>query len=252
MAVQEQFLPGEHVFAFLDDVFALPERTSAIYTVLEETLPQQASGHTGRPEHGTEQVRSSWATKCGTPQGIKILGTPVGSEESTLLARERGWPKRLWCKISNVLGSSWCSVRVHGRKVMTGGCRRLWPQQSGKPVGDIAHANGSGEDCPCSMLGIMGDALHMTPDRPLFHSSGGEWTADVVWANCKTFDDHRGLSRGQGLVHLLMERAGEWQHGWQYYASSSLEYHSGDRSACPVCANGVLHRARRDKETKYA
>ena len=40
MAVQEQLSPGEHIFAFLDDVYALsdPERTSAIYKLLEETL----------------------------------------------------------------------------------------------------------------------------------------------------------------------------------------------------------------------
>ena len=52
MVVQDQLLPGEHIFAFLDDVCALsaPERTSAIYKLLEENLFATAGIrlHTGK------------------------------------------------------------------------------------------------------------------------------------------------------------------------------------------------------------
>ena len=99
MAVQEQLLPGEHIFAFLDDVYALsaPERTSAICKLLEETLFATAGIrlHTGKtrtwnrageiPEGMEELGDEVW-----NPTGIKILGTPVGSEEFHLACtRER-------------------------------------------------------------------------------------------------------------------------------------------------------------------
>ena len=65
MAVQEQLLPGECIFAFLDDVYALssPERTCAIHNLLEKNCsPSQALVCTlTRPEHSTEQVRSQRA-----------------------------------------------------------------------------------------------------------------------------------------------------------------------------------------------
>ena len=43
-AVSEKLLPGEHLFAFLDDVYAVssPERTRAIYDMLAQELRDHA------------------------------------------------------------------------------------------------------------------------------------------------------------------------------------------------------------------
>ena len=92
--------------------------------------------------------------------GMKILGTPVGSEEFHLASRERGWLKKKWCgephrgcKTTNALDSSWSSApftiscapclsapRQCTRKAMTGGCLL-----EGQPT----ESGTSWPHCPC-------------------------------------------------------------------------------------------------------
>ena len=86
--VRSQLLPGEHLFAFLDDIYALtkPERTRHVYDLLAHNLFQYAGIrlHAGKtrtwnrageiPERTEEFGEDVWS-----PVGVKILGTPVGS-----------------------------------------------------------------------------------------------------------------------------------------------------------------------------
>ena len=80
----------EELFAFLDDVYMLspPGRTRIAYDALAEVLTRKAGIqlHTGktrvwnaagvRPVNLEDLVPDVW-----NPRGIKILGTPVGSQE---------------------------------------------------------------------------------------------------------------------------------------------------------------------------
>ena len=101
-------------------------------------------------------------------------GLQLVRKNSTWLARERGWQKKQCCgepsrgcKISNALGSSWCSVRVRGatiscapclpafqhrtRKAMIEGCKRLWPLCWKVSRGTRANRElqASWRHCPC-------------------------------------------------------------------------------------------------------
>ena len=120
--VQEQLGEGEFLFAFLDDVYAVcaPERVGEVYMALEKALREQAGIqlHEGKTkvwnkagvqpqvvrsgEHGvgigtgpgvgeSEEarveriIREAWS-----PEGVKVLGTPVGSPAFVeKLAKER-------------------------------------------------------------------------------------------------------------------------------------------------------------------
>ena len=118
--VHTTLLPGEQLCAFLDDVYALcdPERVKAIHDTLAECLWRVAGiqlhgGKTkvwnkGRvpPPHVDQLGPEAWQ-----PEGIKVLGTPIGSEAfirekvMTRIADEQ----RLWDAIPRVpdLQCSW-------------------------------------------------------------------------------------------------------------------------------------------------
>ena len=86
--VRSQLLPGEHLFAFLDDIYALtkPEWTRDVYDLLAHNFFQYAGIrlHAGKtptwnqageiPERMEEFGEDVWS-----PVGVNILGTPVGS-----------------------------------------------------------------------------------------------------------------------------------------------------------------------------
>ena len=89
LEVQESLLPGEHLFAFLDDIYVLcqPQRTREVYNILAERLFARAGIqlHAGKtrtwnkagicPPRMEDLGPDVW-----NPEGIKILGTPVGSD----------------------------------------------------------------------------------------------------------------------------------------------------------------------------
>ena len=99
MAVQEQLLPGECIFAFLDDVYALssPGWTCAMYKLLEKILFAIAGIrlHTGKTRTWSKageipECMEELGDEVESSTGINILGTPVGSEEFHLAStRER-------------------------------------------------------------------------------------------------------------------------------------------------------------------
>ena len=111
--VKEQLQDGEVIFAFLDDVYALcaPERARKIYDLFEEKLLQVEviRLHTGKtrtwnkvgevPNRMEELGPSVWS-----PARVKILGSPVGTDEFCLeAARERLEEEtQLWRAIPSV------------------------------------------------------------------------------------------------------------------------------------------------------
>ena len=131
------------------------------------------------------------------PTGIKILGTPVGSEEFHLVCtRERlaeeavlwraiPWVQDLQCAWQPTVQPfrAFPAFQHRTRKAMTGGCRRLCePTESSKPV-DIAHANGR----TVSFRGFMGRRTsHDPPASPPPTPSFIRWRMEeqmVVWVN---------------------------------------------------------------------
>ena len=111
LAIHNALEPGEHPFAFLDDVYAVsaPERTRDIYDLLADKLFRRAGIrlHNGKtrtwngevPERMPEMGPEVWS-----PAGLKILGTPVGSAEFVESAiRDRLEKERdLWQAIPKV------------------------------------------------------------------------------------------------------------------------------------------------------
>ena len=94
--VQQQLHLGEHLFAFLDDVYALvpPDRVQHVYALLEHHLFQHAhiQLHRGKarvwnraglqPPHIQHLGPEAWVGDPALPpsdQGLAILGSPLGS-----------------------------------------------------------------------------------------------------------------------------------------------------------------------------
>ena len=94
-AIQARLRPGERLFAFLDDIYAVsaPERTVAIYKIIEEELWRHARirvnigktqvwNQSGKSPEDIEEVgRRAWRGDESLPpeqRGIRILGTPLG------------------------------------------------------------------------------------------------------------------------------------------------------------------------------
>ena len=104
---QAELQPGEHIFAFLDDVYALcaPERVREVYNCLERHLTSVAGIwlHQGktrvwnraglRPPNLEDLGRDVWS-----PEGIKVLGTPVGNADYVrgLLSERLKEERKLW------------------------------------------------------------------------------------------------------------------------------------------------------------
>ena len=102
--VAGQLLDGEHVFAFLDDVYILcqPHRVHTLHGMLQAALWRVAGIrlHQGKtrawnkgttvPEHVEDISPEAWQ-----PAGIKVLGTPIGYDQfvaekmSERIAKER-------------------------------------------------------------------------------------------------------------------------------------------------------------------
>ena len=96
-AVRARLLPGERLFAFLDDIYATsgPERTAEIYAIIVEELWRHARI---RVNIGKTQV---WNSGGATPRGLETLGRrawrgagsgPVGEQGITILGTPLGHP----------------------------------------------------------------------------------------------------------------------------------------------------------------
>ena len=111
--IQQQLEPGESLFAFLDDVYVLcsPERTRVLYNLLNTTLRERAGIrlHTGKTRTwnfaGERPVDlEDLGPDVWNPEGIKILGTPVGHPEflSTFVEQRLVEERKLWDAIPSV------------------------------------------------------------------------------------------------------------------------------------------------------
>ena len=111
--VHRNMQPGEHLLAFLDDVHVVspPGRTRPMYNVLDEKLE---AGAGIRLHAGKTRVWNS-ASMCPpnvvdlgaevwNPEGIKIIGTPVGSRQSVheKVMERVDEERRLWEAIPHV------------------------------------------------------------------------------------------------------------------------------------------------------
>ena len=110
--VQSRLRPGECIFAFLDDVYAVtsPGRSRAVYNLLAEQLWAVAGIrlHTGKTRACNRAAERPDMDDLGNevwnPEGIKILGTPVGSQ----VPSTRGWRTKRSCGMP-FHGSRTCS-----------------------------------------------------------------------------------------------------------------------------------------------
>ena len=111
--VSTQLRDGEHLFAFLDDVYAIaePDRIRVIYDLLAEALHEVAGirlngGKTRTWNRGgvCPPDMAVLGADVWSPAGVKVLGTPVGNDAfvqqhvEERLADE----KRLWGAIPEV------------------------------------------------------------------------------------------------------------------------------------------------------
>ena len=111
---QRECGPQEHLFAFLDDVYAtsdVPDRTRTLYDSLGTKLHAQAGIrlHTGKtrvwnraslcPAGVVELGPEVW-----NPEGVKILGTPLGSQRfiQEVADKRLAEEQRLWDAIPTV------------------------------------------------------------------------------------------------------------------------------------------------------
>ena len=87
--IQEQLRPGENVFAFLDDVYvvSLPERTRTIFNLAAEKLGAGAGIelHAGKTRECPPDV-VELGDEVWNATGIKILGTPLATQEFAQVA----------------------------------------------------------------------------------------------------------------------------------------------------------------------
>ena len=290
-AVKEELEAGEMLFAFLDDIYVLSrgDRTRTIYNLLAEKLQAQAGIqlHAGKTR--------TW-NKSGAPppdvddlgpdvwhgEGIKILGTPVGSdafvqthtderlEEENRLWEAIGWVPDAQCAwqillqcagprchhFIRTLPPSQSAMYSAGHDV---GMRRAMRTILGRLPGDVTQQEvaeriatlpmrlgglglrSSDRTVPAAYWASWADALPMLSRRlpeltthilnELAHGPQG-CLAELTTA-CGRLDRSGFVSRPGWPLLRAGERPppprstepGEWQHGWQFHASSSLEYH---------------------------
>ena len=290
--IQQQLEPGESLFAFLDDTYVLcsPERTRVLYNLLNTTLQERAGIrlHTGKTRMwnfaGERPVDiEDLGPDVWNPEGIKILGTPVGHPEfvSTFVEQRLVEERKLWDAIPSVpdLQCAWqlllqcAGPRCHHllRTVPPSqsfryaqghdaGMQRAMEVLLGSLPGDDAQVEmarhittlplrmgGLGlrsalRMAPAAFWASWADALPMLQQRlpeltrqvlhvlegPAFGCLGELQEATERLDRCGFVDRPNWEALRRGLRPRPPAAAvepGEWQHGWQYYASSSLEHH---------------------------
>ena len=94
--IHSRLRTGEHVFAFLDDIYVIcyPERVTEIFDIVQDALRRHADikvnlrktkvwNPAGEKPDGVDHLgRLAWVGEGSpTARGVVVLGTPVGSDE---------------------------------------------------------------------------------------------------------------------------------------------------------------------------
>ena len=301
-----EMLDGEELFAFLDDVYIVssPERTRYLYNLVAEKLWSVAGIqlHTGKTRCWNQNGRCppnmvDLGPEVWSPQGVKVLGTPIGSFEFIKEVSDRRLEEeqRLWDAIPWIpdLQCAWqvllqcagprchhflrtmppsCSVEYALGHDM--GMQRTMDAVLGGLPGNEAQVTeaktlatlpmrmgGLGfrsaeRMAPCAFWASWADALPMIADRlpQVAAHVVGTVTNEEVPTGClgelkdaaAQLDrvgfvlrpDWASLRDGARPPVVSSAEPGEWQHGWQYHASSSSEHHFRETMvlslACPA------------------
>ena len=255
--IQEQLRPGEYVFAFLDDIYvvSLPERTRTVFNLAAEKLGAGAGIelHAGKtrvwnkagecPPNVVELGDEVW-----NAAGIKILGTPVGTQEfaQAACAAKLEEEDKLW-EATKWIPDLQCAWQV---LVQCAGPRCHHLLRTLPPSHAVAYAQGHDEGMQRAMAslleGIPGDAHQQAPAA--FWASWAdalpmlEKRLPPLAAEITTILEGEQVGGCLGELQLAtrvldrrqsgarprqqhMSEPGEWPHGWQYFASSASEHH---------------------------
>ena len=117
-AVKERMRPEDELFACLDDVHVVspPDRTRGVYNLAELlvgagiglNIGQTRTWNRGgtRPPYFDDLGEDAW-----DPEGIKILGTPIGSDTEDWKTKPKCGPFSRGCPTSSAHGRFYCNVQ---------------------------------------------------------------------------------------------------------------------------------------------
>ena len=161
--------PGEQLCAFLDDVYLLcqPSRVKTLFTVLSDALLRHAGIHLHQgktktwnsavviPDNVEDMGPEVWQ-----PEGITVLGTPIGSEQfvSRKMAERIEKERQLWRAIPTVpdLQCAWTLLLQSARPRANHSMRTMPPTQSATYC--VAHDEGIWETAKALLNGVPSDA----------------------------------------------------------------------------------------------
>ena len=180
--VATSLVPGEHLCAYLDDVYLLctPERVVPLYKLLSEVLAGEAgiTLHQGKTKVWNQAGRApedvhELGPEVWRPQGLKILGTPIGTPEfvSQKMNERIEDERQLWETIPSVpdLQCAWQllvqsepkgqpQLAHHATKLHHRICEssrpRLMANSGSFPPSDARHGSGKGI---CQRFGNFAD-----------------------------------------------------------------------------------------------
>ena len=277
--VKAELLPGEWLFAFLDNVYALStlERCRKFCDLLADRLFHRAGIrlHTGKTR--------TWNRATEVPERMEVLGTPVGTarfhqaaSEERLHKEEEFWRTIPWFRdlqcawqlmlqcagprchhflrtVPPSLSAAYAEVHDSGMQQVMNGLLELLPgdqrqQEVARMIASLPMRMGglgirsATRMAPAAYWASWADAVPMletglpqvaqivTSQLDSVQAPGclGELqTATAVLDTCGfvTRPTWSELRAGTRPTSVSASEPGEWQYGWQYYASSSLEFH---------------------------
>ena len=160
---------GEQFCAFLDDVYLLcqPSRVKTLFTVLSDALLRHAGIHLHQgktktwnsagviPDNVEDVGPEVWQ-----PEGITVLGTPIGSEQfvSRKMAERIEKERQLWRAIPTVpdLQCAWTLLLQSAHPKGNHSMRTMPPTQSATYC--VAHDDGIWETAKALLNGVPSDA----------------------------------------------------------------------------------------------
>ena len=272
--VKEQLLDGEFLFAFLDDVYVMakPDRIRTIYDLLSVKLSTMAGiqVHTGKTrtwnKAGVCLARmAELGPSVWSHEGIKILGTPVGSAEfvqrlceeriakefasprchhflRTLPPSESAWYARhhdagMMEAMEEILGG------LPGDEVQKGRAKEIatMPMR----LGGLG-LRSAARMAPAAFWASWADALPMiskrlpeVPNRVTGELTNGQQSSQT-WFRGSTWLGR--YATWSPATRCCFMEPGEWQHGWQHHASSSSEFHFQETVMfAQSCASDMAH-----------
>ena len=130
-SVSGRLEPGEHLFAFLDDVYVVsePERTGTIYALLARDFHEKAGIRLHQSKTRVWYVAGvipdgiqDLGPEVWSPESLMVLGTPLGSDACAFakISERIEEESRLWEPIYNVRGRFCCRARVPGAITISG------------------------------------------------------------------------------------------------------------------------------------